>query len=801
MHTRNPQQKSPLLKGFSFNGWEVKPLAGKLSNEAEEFHLEPRIMDVLVCLASHQGEVVTRDVLLSEVWGKVVVSDDAITRCISELRTLLGDTERERAYIRTVPRRGYTFLLPVLSHVEEEVPEASAGEQQVLADKGMLRSSVFLVKYVLVFVAAVISVLAWQKMLLDDGSESALLAGDSAEVTTEPPKSLGKAEAADSIKALAVLPFVNLGPKAENDFFADGVSEDIRNALMSSSDLRIAARTSSLVFKDKPMDIREIGDQLNVDALLEGTVRIDGQRLRITTQLTRAENGYAIWAASFERDLADKIQLQSEIALEITKQIMPSLSTSLVKIKGTTANRAAQDYYFLGRHNWHQRTPESLEQAVNYFRQALKLDNKYARAWSGLADALIFQTSYDDKPVEKNNGLAKEAVEKALELEPELAEAHASYGMYLYHTGNIAGASKAYERAIELNPQNSMAHMWWGNILIEDNANVKLAYTQYEEALKYDPLHPQVRFNHAMALTAMGKYHTVKDKLEQYLKSNPHNMFLGALMGAHLDTGHYDEVLNLAVTYNLGEEHKHKTLSRVIEALIELNRFEQAEKLLGMSQASMGLWEYGWIRSRLAMAKSHGPDIIEVAKYFEKNQNKFKHPSYAECVGMMNVYLRGVANYLERDYAASLEYFNKFEDTSSNQGCLKMEIKLETTVLLYRAVAMHHLGEDDKKIQELMKVVDDRLNELSRKGWNTPEMAKLEIARYAISNNQNKVLEVVKRMNDLGWRPYGMINSSPILREVVQSSEVYQESFAALSQDYETMKSSCDSIVLAKIGL
>ena len=807
MATENTWNKARLMKGFSLNGWQVKPLAGKLTNASDEIHLEPKIMDVLVCLACHQGEVVTRDVLLDEVWGRVIVSDDAVTRCISELRTILGDTEREeRAYIRTIPRRGYSLIMPVVPDVMEDafLPSGNTGITSEGTLPSLLPLPLVLARYVGVFVLAVISVLAFQ-YLRDDTvqSESGIGRAGNVEENIQL-EILSAAEANEkpgTISAIAVLPFVSLGAEIENDFFAEGVSEDIRNSLMTTSDLRVAARTSSSVFKDRPMDVREIGAQLNVDALLEGTVRIDGNQLRITTQLTDARNGYSIWAATFEKNLEDKFQLQREIAQEIAKKLMPSLKTVSVEFRGTTANRAAQDYYFLGRHYWHQRTPESLEQAVNYFRQAISQDKNYALAWAGLSDALIFQTSYDDKPVEENNKLAGEAVTRALELEPELAEAHASYGIYLQHLDDPAGARLAYERSIELNPQNSMAHMWLGNIFVEDEHNVKQAHFHYREALKYDPLHPQVRYNYAMSLTGMGEYEEAIKRLEQYLKFNPHNMFLGSLMEANLATGNYDEVLNLAVGYNFGDDYKNHTLLTVVETLIELNRFEQAEKLIEMSHSSIELWEYGWIDSRLAMAKSDTVALVDAAKYFEKNESKFKHPFHVQCVGMTNVYLRGVASYLERDYKQALKFFEDFKDQGSNKGCRKMEIKLELIVLLYRAAAMLHLDADGPLPQQIMHTVDERLAEFRDKGWNTPMMAKVEIARYALSGENEKVAAVVDRMERSGWKPYGMINSSPILKEIVQSLDGYHESFSELSQDYASMQASCDKIVLAKIGL
>ncbi len=784
-------KKQQLMKGFQLNGWQVKPLAGKIYVGEKEIHLEPKIMDVLVCLACHQGEVVTRDMLLEQVWGRVIVSDDAITRCISELRNILGDTERERAYIRTIPRRGYSLLVPISADVAEEdfIKQQSKSELNPLPHSP-LKSTL---KYVGVSLLAGFAVF----LFLRGNNTSSVKEEELVIVGQE----LAKGTETASITAIAVLPFVSLGSEIENAYFAEGISEDIRNALMTNADVRIAASTSSNVFRDKPMDVREIGEQLNVEALLEGTVRIHKNRLRITTQLTDTKNGYSLWAATFERDLEDKIKLQSEVAENIAEQLMPSLKTASLDFKGTTANRLAQDYYFLGQHHWSLRKPESLDLAVNYFRQALTLDKNYALAWAGLSTALIFQTVYDDKPIEEISPLAEHAIRRALELEPELAEVHAAYGMYLTHLQDKQGAKAAYEKAIELNPQHSMAHMWLGNILVDDEMRVKEAYEAYSEALKYDPLHPQVRYNHASVLTGMGRFDEAINSLEYYLKTDPRNLYLGALMDTMLAAGRYDEVLSLAVGFNASDDHKDRTMVTVVEALIELDRLSDAEKLINISRETMKPYELGSMMSLLALVKEDTVGIIKAADYFEEKGESLKHPHKSMCVGMMDIYLRGIAAYLDRDYQKSADLFAGFQDAGTQVGCRKMEIKLEMMVLLYRAAALQKLHRSDQEIRDIIVEVDKRLLELRTKGWDTPLMSKVEIARHALVHEDLQVAKVVERMEAKGWRPYGMIKSAPILREIVQGLPSYQETFHALSKEYENMQQSCNNIVLAKIGL
>ena len=546
MSERRDPDKASLSRGFTLNGWEVRPMAGVLIKNGHDIHLEPKVMDVLVCLAYHQGEVVTREVLLEEVWGKIIVTDDAVTRCISELRTVLGDTDRERTYIRTIPRRGYSLIAAVapLAAPSEELPKqdhpdgypgpthgsgitvggAHPGAAQIVRTRNL--HIVFVILLLILFVVLIVN-------NVDDFNPSRIRVdingtgnAHAGKLPGPPSRAAAQVTAAGNtgkphtIRSIAVLPLVNLSDNQESEYIAEGISEDIRNTLTSVKDLRVAARTSSSVFKDKAMDVREIAAKLNVDALLEGTIRINNGRLRITAQLTDAADGYSIWAAGFERDMKDKIQLQTEVAMEIAKQLVPTISNSTIQVKGITTNVQAQDLYFLGRHHWHKRTAESLKLAVEYFQEAIKLGPNYALAYTGLSDALIFQTTYDSRVLEEVEAQARNAVVKALELEPQLPEAQASLGILLDQTGDFTGAKAAYQRAIILNPQNSMAQMWLGNNFY-DEGDINNSHYHYEQALKVDPLHPQIQFNYVHSLMSQGRYDEAITEAHGFLRFNP----------------------------------------------------------------------------------------------------------------------------------------------------------------------------------------------------------------------------------------------------------------------------------------
>ena len=552
------------------------------------------------------------------------------------------------------------------------------------------------------------------------------------------------------------------------------------------------------------MDVRDIAAQLNVDALLEGTIRIEDGRLRVTTQLTGAADGYSIWAASFERDINDKIQLQTEIAAEITRQLVPSLTNDVIHLKGVTANVKAQDFYFLGRYHWHKRTPESLKQAVDYFREAIKLDPEYALAYAGLSDALLFQTAYDNRTIEEVVADARNAVEKAIELEPQLAETQASLGMLFEQTGDLERAREAYGRAIQLNPQNSMAHMWLGNVLRED---ADKSYYHYEQALKLDPLHPQVQYNYIESLMSLGRFDEAIRAMEQFLKLNPHNLIINTMLEAKLQIGDYDEVLRLAVGYNITDENKPFLNDAVVETLIHLQRFEEAEKMIRRGWETMDPWQYGLLLAKLSVARRDPAGVKEVVEFLASPETRTRknaikeHNIYNECIDVMASYLQGIATYLSGDYPGAINQFDTFFNTKSESICYKLHFDTDISALLYQASAYLRSNTGADKAAEILTTAGTRLMDLRHLGWDTPDLALNQVARYSLMNEQDKAVELLREMINRGWKPYGRLRMSPLLddfRNYLASNKIQ---LPELENEYQKVMNTCSNIGLAKLGL
>jgi TolB-like protein/Tfp pilus assembly protein PilF len=333
-------------------------------------------------------------------------------------------------------------------------------------------------------------------------------------------------------KSIVVLPFVNMSADPENEYFSDGLTEEIINALTQLKELRVVARTSSFVFKGKSADIAKIGHKLNVSYVLEGSVRKDKERLRITAQLINVANGYHIWSEQFDRELDDIFAIQNEIALAIVEKLkirlVPHERSRLVEKR--TSNLAAHEAYLKGRYFWNQRGP-GLKKAVDLFKLALAEDDNYADAYVGLADTYALLAFYGYRPPTEVMPKAKDAVHRALEIDETLAEAHSSLGfIHTIFDWDWDSASKEFERALELNPSYSPARYWRTNLLMTQG-RLEEAVSEISHSLEYDPLSIYMQAFLGVVLMTSKKYQQASEHLLKALALEPTNFIARSGLG------------------------------------------------------------------------------------------------------------------------------------------------------------------------------------------------------------------------------------------------------------------------------
>ncbi|HEY9383828.1 MAG TPA: protein kinase [Gemmatimonadales bacterium] len=353
--------------------------------------------------------------------------------------------------------------------------------------------------------------------------------------TTTPPEL--KTSAA-SPKSIAVLPFVNMSNDPENEYFSDGVAEDIINALTKIQALRVASRTSTFAFKGKNEDIGEIGRKLKVATVLEGSVRKAGSRLRVTAQLVSVADGNNLWSERYDRQLEDVFEIQDEIAGNIVKALRVVLSEGEKRAieKAATENIEAYEYYLRGRQFFHQWSRTGIQYARRMFERAIDIDPNYAIAYAGIADCCAFLYMYWDGSRANLEG-AETASRKALDLAPELAETHASRGFALTLSGDYPGAVREFETAIRLNPNLYEAHYLYARAHMQEG-KLEEAVRQFMEAARLRPEDYQALLLVQGPLRGLGRHEEVQSVLrgglqlaEKHLELNPDDaraLYLGA---------------------------------------------------------------------------------------------------------------------------------------------------------------------------------------------------------------------------------------------------------------------------------
>jgi TolB-like protein/DNA-binding winged helix-turn-helix (wHTH) protein/Tfp pilus assembly protein PilF len=471
-----------------FGTFEVSFQSGEIRRSGLRIRVQQQPMKLLEILLEHPGEVVTREELRSRVWPNESFGDfdQALNIAIGKLRSALGDSAENPRFIETLPKRGYRFIADVSvldTDARPKRPESVArhlpGSQEKKTETGPTLQGagldvgterrLWLTGRVIVALAFVLSLLMLSVWLF---------------------RSRGPAPA--GIRSLAVLPLENLSGDASQNYFADGMADELITDLAQIGALRVISRTSVMAYKGARKPLPQIARELNVDAVVEGTVLRSGDQVRITAQLIEASTDKHLWSQSYEGELRDTLALQNRVASAIADQIRINLTPreQAAPKDVRVVNPEAYESYLKGRYFWNKRTADGLKAALAYFKQAIEEDPKYAKAYSGLADtyALLGDWQYAVMTPKEAFPKAKAAAIKALELDSTLGEAHNSLAFVLdAFDWDLDAAGKEFQRAMELNPGYATAHHWyaWHLSLL---GRFDEAITEMKKAESLDPL-------------------------------------------------------------------------------------------------------------------------------------------------------------------------------------------------------------------------------------------------------------------------------------------------------------------------
>ena len=332
----------------------------------------------------------------------------------------------------------------------------------------------------------------------------------------------GKAASGTNDQSIAVLPFVDMSPAKDQEYFSDGMSEELLNLLSKIPTLKVISRTSSFSFKGKNLDVRKIGENLGVANILEGSIRKSGNTIRITAQLIEVQNGTHLWSETYDREMKDVFALQDEISKMIVDILKIELSGKHANqlARGFTNNTEAYEDYLKGRYHWNMRTDDGIKKSIGYFEDAIKKDSNYAAAYAGLADTYLTLYDYELMSIDESTSKAKEAAQRALKINPNLAEAHNSLAHINLHDWKWESAEKGFQKAIELDPAYVLAHHWYALCLTAIGKSNE-AVDQMKIARELDPLSTRINADLGMAYLSAGKFDEAIEQEKITLELNP----------------------------------------------------------------------------------------------------------------------------------------------------------------------------------------------------------------------------------------------------------------------------------------
>jgi TolB-like protein/DNA-binding winged helix-turn-helix (wHTH) protein/Tfp pilus assembly protein PilF len=535
---------APAPRRLCFDVFELDTRAGELRKHGVKLRLQGQPLQVLATLLNRAGDVVTRDELRAEVWtdDTFVDFDHSLHNAIARLREVLGDSAETPRYIETLPRRGYRFIGPVNGAVT--APSRSSQTEQ----PGRVPVDVRLTKYrkllATTFLALlVIGLAVW-------------LVGTGTHPTGAAPR----------LNSIAVLPLENLSGDPSEEFFVDGMTDQLITDLAKVGSLRVISRTSVMRYKGTKKGLPEIARELNVDAIVEGSVIRSGQRVRVTAQLVQAPTDQHLWAETYDRDLGDILKLQGEVADAIAGQVRAHLTpTEQALIRRAHAvNPDAYDAYLKGRLYFvnEYTKPDSLKKAQRCFEESIQKDPNFALAYAGLADTYVYLAFAGALQKDQAYQSAKEALAKALELDDSIGEAYDTLGLLSFEFDwDWKTAEREFNRAIALAPSYSCA--------LEDRAIFLAFIGRRAEALAELTKIDQLDYGFSAGHTESATYYELQDYL---------NLIESSRRGLLFDPNDWFQHFNLGVGY--------EATGKVQEAISE---YQKAIEISGNSRSSVAL--------------------------------------------------------------------------------------------------------------------------------------------------------------------------------------------------------------------
>lgn len=544
---------------YEFGPFRLDPTEHTLLREGRPVLLRPKVFDLLLVLVENHGHVVEKEQLMNSVWAEQFVEEGNLNKNISMLRQVLSEGDGGNKFVETVPKRGYRFvgdvrevnandLLTEAKDLFSSSQETHPVKTKQTRIKPLNRTSAVVIAVLLLLLTTVVLVLFVRAR---------------------------RAQLTPRITSIVVLPFQNLSGDPNHEYFVDGMTDALIGDLAKMRALRVISRTSAMHYKGSHESLPEIARALNVDAVVEGTVQRVGDRVHVRAQLIHAASDSHLWAAEYDRDFGDALELQSEVAQAIAEEVRVKVTPAEQKLLAPKrmGAREAIDNYLQGRYYFNRRTEQDMRKAISYFESAIKADSRYAPAYAGLADcynqlgtAMIGVMA----PLEARR-IAETAARKALEIDQDLAEAHATLGYVSYFNWNWATAEEEFKRSIELNPNYASAHSQYAYYLVA-RERIDEALAEINRAQELDPLSLSISSSRGFILKDARRYDEAIEQLRRVIAIDPE---------------HYQANWTLALTY-LAKGQNDDAITASEKAVAVSRRAPAALGVLGLSYGAAG---------------------------------------------------------------------------------------------------------------------------------------------------------------------------------------------------------------------
>lgn len=578
---------------YQLGPWVICPRTNTLTNQDDSHSIDNKSMQVLLFLIEGEGKTVTKDQIFEHVWKGKVVADDILSVTISKIRKALRDNARSPIYIKTVPGEGYVLIA--------ESKKIDGGKAQDIAGRTNQRSGLsFIVKLGI----AAVALIALTLFIILPRQD-------------EPSKPI-------NISSIAVLPFDDLSSAKDKQHLTDGMSDAIINQLSQITSLKVISRYSSFTYRGE-YNATEIGDALKVDTLLDGSVQTMGEQVRINVRIFSTENGQQLWSKTFDGDHNEIFELQDNIGATVQSIIQPGFrSNSETERK---INSQAYEWYLLGQYHWRQRNPESLQQAVTYFKSSLELEPDYAEAHVGLAITYELLHTYGNWDEIKSIETALPHIDKALEVNPDLAVALAAKGLVLtekavyqtrigQHEPELyQQAKRAFQSALELD-DNATTHQWYSGLLRRIGTESEVM-RHLDKAIELNPLSAPLKRSYSFVLKSMGKADSAKRMYQKALELD-RNYFSKPIESSRFNRYTRESILEMSAWHEQNQELISNCSSveyceHMVFMYLSIGAIDAANDIL----STMGATHFHFRTSLNAIAASEGGDDLEALRVVE----------------------------------------------------------------------------------------------------------------------------------------------------------------------------------------